>query len=247
MASRAYDVVLRADDSGTESRRLPRVRSSVQFPVQLLLREHRRSSASSETRHDHAPRARDDHRVPAPCGPRDGIAHAGRSCARRRRIDRARMQSRTAASGTAADRHSASVRAEPSASGLQGSGPDCGRQDRQRAASYRKFDGGVVEVGHDGEGFAFDCEGPRHRVLLEPYELANRLVTNAEWMAFIADGGYRNPLLWLSAGWATVLSEGWTRAAVLGRARRRLLVDDAARGAACRSRRAGHACELLRS
>src|SRR6202166_4182008 len=72
---------------------------------------------------------------------------------------------------------------------------------------YRKFDGGVVEVGHDGQGFAFDCEGPKHRVLLEPYELANRLVTNAEWMAFIADGGYRNPLLWLSAGLATVLSE----------------------------------------
>jgi ergothioneine biosynthesis protein EgtB len=75
--------------------------------------------------------------------------------------------------------------------------------------AYRKFDGGVVEVGHDGQGFGFDCEGPRHRVLLEPYELANRLVTNAEWMAFIADGGYRTPLLWLSAGWATVQSEGW--------------------------------------
>ena len=75
---------------------------------------------------------------------------------------------------------------------------------------YRKFDGGVVEVGHDGQGFGFDCEGPRHRVLVEPYELANRLVTNAEWMAFIADGGYRAPLLWLSAGWATVQSEGWS-------------------------------------
>jgi ergothioneine biosynthesis protein EgtB len=74
--------------------------------------------------------------------------------------------------------------------------------------AYRKFDGGVVEVGHDGQGFGFDCEGPRHRVLLEPYELANRLVTNAEWMAFIADGGYRAPLLWLSAGWATVQAEG---------------------------------------
>jgi ergothioneine biosynthesis protein EgtB len=75
--------------------------------------------------------------------------------------------------------------------------------------AYRKFDGGIVEVGHDGRGFGFDCEGPRHRVLVEPYELANRLVTNAEWMAFIADGGYRTPLLWLSTGWATVQSEGW--------------------------------------
>jgi ergothioneine biosynthesis protein EgtB len=76
--------------------------------------------------------------------------------------------------------------------------------------SYRKFDGGVVEVGHDGEGFAFDCEGPRHRVLIEPFELADRLVTNAEWMEFMAAGGYRTPLLWLSAGWATVQSEGWS-------------------------------------
>ena len=75
---------------------------------------------------------------------------------------------------------------------------------------YRRFDGGVVEVGHDGQGFAFDCEGPRHRALVEPYELADRLVTNAEWMAFMADGGYRTPLLWLSAGWATAQSEGWT-------------------------------------
>ena len=75
---------------------------------------------------------------------------------------------------------------------------------------YRRFDGGVVEIGHDGAGFAFDCEGPRHRALVEPYELADRLVTNAEWMAFMADGGYRTPLIWLSAGWATVQAEGWT-------------------------------------
>ncbi len=67
-----------------------------------------------------------------------------------------------------------------------------------------------MEVGHDGEGFAFDCEGPRHRVLIEPFELADRLVTNAEWMEFIANGGYRTPLLWLSAGWATAQSEGWS-------------------------------------
>ncbi len=76
--------------------------------------------------------------------------------------------------------------------------------------AYRRFDGGVVEIGHDGQGFAFDCEGPRHRALVEPFELADRLVTNAEWMAFIADGGYRTPLIWLSAGWATVQAEGWT-------------------------------------
>ena len=76
--------------------------------------------------------------------------------------------------------------------------------------TYRTMDGGVVDIGHDGAGFAFDCEGPRHRALIEPYELADRLVTNAEWVEFIADGGYRTPLLWLSAGWATVQAEGWT-------------------------------------
>ncbi len=77
-------------------------------------------------------------------------------------------------------------------------------------ARYLRFDGGVIEIGHDGAGFAFDCEGPRHRALIEPFELADRLVTNAEWMEFMADGGYRTPLLWLSAGWAFVQSEGWT-------------------------------------
>ncbi len=72
------------------------------------------------------------------------------------------------------------------------------------------FEGGLVEMGHDGEGFAFDCEGPRHRLFIGPFRLADRLVTNREWIEFIADGGYRNPLLWLSEGWAKVQSEGWT-------------------------------------
>jgi ergothioneine biosynthesis protein EgtB len=76
--------------------------------------------------------------------------------------------------------------------------------------AYQKFAGGIVEVGHDGRGFAFDCEGPPHSALVEPFELADRLVTNAEWMEFMADGGYRTPLLWLSAGWAMAQSEGWT-------------------------------------
>lgn len=78
-------------------------------------------------------------------------------------------------------------------------------------ARYRDFDGGIVEIGHDGQGFSFDCEGPRHRTLLEPYRLADRPVTNGEWMEFIADGGYRNPLLWLSEGWATAQARGWDK------------------------------------
>ncbi len=60
---------------------------------------------------------------------------------------------------------------------------------------------GIVEVGANGPGFAFDCERPRHRALLTPHSIANRLVTNGEWQIFIADGGYRDPKLWLSDGW----------------------------------------------
>ena len=68
---------------------------------------------------------------------------------------------------------------------------------------------GVIEIGHRGEGFAFDNETPRHRTFLQPHALANRLVTNAEYLAFVHEGGYREPGLWLSDGWATVQREGW--------------------------------------
>ena len=60
---------------------------------------------------------------------------------------------------------------------------------------------GIVEIGATKTGFAFDCERPRHRALLHPHSIANRCVTNGEWQAFIADGGYREPKLWLSDGW----------------------------------------------
>lgn len=66
--------------------------------------------------------------------------------------------------------------------------------------------GGLVEIGHAGAGFAFDNEAPRHRQFLRPYALANRLVTQGEWSEFMADGGYRDPRWWLSAGW------DWVRA-----------------------------------
>ncbi len=69
--------------------------------------------------------------------------------------------------------------------------------------------GGLVEIGHAGDGFCFDNEQPRHRVFLPPFLLANRLVRNAEWRQFIADGGYRTPTLWMSDGWARVQSDGW--------------------------------------
>lgn len=87
-----------------------------------------------------------------------------------------------------------------------------------RAAPARKtpelrwhdHDGGLVEIGHGGRNFAFDNEGPRHKVHLEPFALASRLVTNGEWKEFIADGGYQHPEHWLSDGWGAVGHEDWT-------------------------------------
>jgi len=69
--------------------------------------------------------------------------------------------------------------------------------------------GGLVEIGHDGQGFAFDNEGPRHKVWLEPFAIASRPVSNAEYLAFIEDGGYRRAEYWLSAGWDCVNTRGW--------------------------------------
>jgi len=66
---------------------------------------------------------------------------------------------------------------------------------------------GVVEIGHDGEGFAFDSEGPRHATLVGAHAIADRTITNGEWAAFIADGGYAEPRHWLSDGWAWVKAE----------------------------------------
>ena len=80
---------------------------------------------------------------------------------------------------------------------------------RTRTWDWIEHAGGLVEIGHDGEGFAFDCEGPRHKVWLEPFRLASRPVTNGEYLAFIEDGGYRRSELWLSDGWAACRANGW--------------------------------------
>ncbi len=71
------------------------------------------------------------------------------------------------------------------------------------------FDGGLFDIGFGGEGFCFDNEQPRHPQYLRPFALASQLITCAEYLQFIEDGGYRRPELWLSAGWDTVKSEGW--------------------------------------
>jgi dimethylhistidine N-methyltransferase len=71
------------------------------------------------------------------------------------------------------------------------------------------FDGGLALIGHEGKGFAFDNESPAHRQWLEPFGLAADLVSQGDWLNFIADGGYRRPELWLSDGWARVQAEAW--------------------------------------
>lgn len=80
-----------------------------------------------------------------------------------------------------------------------------------RPLTWTRFDEGVRRIGVDPAtaGFHFDNEAPRHRVYLEPFELADRPVTNAEYLAFVEDGGYGKPTLWLSEGWARVQTEGW--------------------------------------
>jgi ergothioneine biosynthesis protein EgtB len=82
--------------------------------------------------------------------------------------------------------------------------------------AYARFPGGMAQVGQPagreyGDAFCFDNETPRHAVLVPDYQLARRLVTNAEYRAFIDAGGYRDPLLWLSDGWAEVQQQGWQR------------------------------------
>jgi ergothioneine biosynthesis protein EgtB len=71
------------------------------------------------------------------------------------------------------------------------------------------FDEGVFETGHDGNGFCYDNETPRHKTYIQPFKLANRLVTNREYLEFIEDGGYKKPELWLSDGFAAVEREVW--------------------------------------
>jgi ergothioneine biosynthesis protein EgtB len=77
------------------------------------------------------------------------------------------------------------------------------------AAGYAEIAGGIHTIGRDHDGFAFDNEGPQHQAFLRPAGISRNLVTTAQWLEFMADGGYRTPGLWLSDGWATAESEGW--------------------------------------
>jgi dimethylhistidine N-methyltransferase len=77
------------------------------------------------------------------------------------------------------------------------------------SGEVQSFDGGMVEIGHEGEGFAFDNEGPCHSAMLAPFRLATTLVTNREWLEFMLAGGYREERLWLSDGWQCAQAEAW--------------------------------------
>lgn len=77
------------------------------------------------------------------------------------------------------------------------------------SATWTHVEGGIATIGHDGSGFSFDNELPRHQSVLEPHALSDRLVTAGEWLEFMADGGYGRATLWLSDGWHTVQAEGW--------------------------------------
>src|SRR5215813_6303476 len=76
-------------------------------------------------------------------------------------------------------------------------------------AEFAELPGGIHSIGFAGEGYCFDNESPAHRVLLQPLRIARCLVTNAQWLDFMADGGYATPSLWLSDGWAAVAADGW--------------------------------------
>lgn len=78
-----------------------------------------------------------------------------------------------------------------------------------KETSFIQFEEGLVEIGHTGDGFAFDNESPRHKTWLHPFKLATRPVTNGEYLAFIEAGGYEKSEYWLSDGYATVQKEGW--------------------------------------
>jgi hypothetical protein len=105
---------------------------------------------------------------------------------------------------------------------------------------------GVYRIGHHGPGFAFDNEGPAHRVFLEPFRLASRLVTNAEYLAFVDDGGYERTPLWLSSGWAVAQERRWTAPLYWERTGRRVDRVHARRRRPARPRRARVPRQLLR-
>jgi ergothioneine biosynthesis protein EgtB len=82
---------------------------------------------------------------------------------------------------------------------------------KPRELNFATVDGGIVQIGASGESFNFDNETPRHDALLHPHKIADRLVSNSEFLEFVRDGGYSQPALWLSDGWSLINEQGWQR------------------------------------
>lgn len=82
--------------------------------------------------------------------------------------------------------------------------------EKPPALDWETFDEAIYWIGHEDDGFSYDNESPRHRVFLEEFQLADRLVTCGEFLEFVEDGGYRRPELWLAEGWLTVQENSWS-------------------------------------
>lgn len=88
-------------------------------------------------------------------------------------------------------------------------GGPCPAAQTDRSMGWIAFNGGLQEIGHNGEGYAWDNELPRHTAYVPPFRLADRLITNGEWLEFMSDGGYETPAHWLADGWGTLTREEW--------------------------------------
>ena len=193
MASGAYQLVLRNLPAARTGARLSPVRRALAVPVQQLLRRRGRAAGPRSARHAVATDARRSARLSRPCrrGAGSRAARPRRGCTR---PDRARHQSRAAASGTVPHRHPRDLRRQSAGAGLRHGRSRARRADRAaRRCAGSKAAAGSSRSARATRGFAFDCERPRHQVLLQPHAIADRFVTNGEWQQFIADGGYRTP------------------------------------------------------
>lgn len=102
--------------------------------------------------------------------------------------------------------------ANPLAPAVQQTPPPASPQPSEQQLPLAKMlshDGGLLQIGATEQGFSYDCENPRHQCYLPPFKLASRPVSNGEWLQFIEDGGYQNPLLWLSDGWHCCQQQDW--------------------------------------
>ena len=189
VAPGAHVLVLRDVCSRASCSRLQAFRSVIQLSVQFLLQRGRRSPRPAAARADHAARRsrRFTRTARASIGPWSLISkppanRAGRGCRGR---DRAGHQSRAAASRADPHRHQARAARRTRCGRPIATGVARPRATATAAVEWQQFPGGLEWVGHDGRGFAFDNEGPRHRVYLEAYQLASRLVTSGEYLAFM--------------------------------------------------------------